>query len=685
MMGSTLSTALQNEGLRGQVTARNATHRVARWRNALFLALMASLILPDVAHGADLVVVRGGGSHRQQEQQLETAAEFYGISVKWVSVTGANTAAVIRSSEQGDVVGLAVEAEALAAIRPDTLLPMLKSKSGVDLPLLLFGFEPGDSSIELSAWSGGAISSVSTLAGGSPIHYQVGPRSAVTGELGGVELPFAGTNGAYFVSTVGTQLQVLLGLRNMQSGGPSFVESRTQGHEIFLLCGAPIPAAAEATLGTANIVDAFSPLAPAMMFVKYAAGDRGWHSPGHYANLTIDDPWLRQPYGAVDYRGLLAEMDKHQFHTTIAFIPWNYDRSQAEVVALFRSRPDRFSISVHGDNHDHKEFEDLRNRPLTDQIARLEQAQARMDKFQQLTGIPYDHVFVFPHSIGDEPILNQLKSENFLATVNSTNYPMDRRPPADSLYALRPVTIAFGDFPSVLRYPAEMPQPRTLMAVNGFLGNPLLFYVHQDYFSTGVGAFNHVADEVNSLEPSTHWSSLGTIASHLYLERTADLSDHEVLSFSSAVSLQNNSNHVISYQVEKAEPDASLIQSVQVNGKDCSYKIEAGTLKCRFTLQAGQNADWRMSYRDPSRPATVDIGKRSLRVYLLREASDFRDIELSRFSAGAWITREYYSHDASTRRAALLALVVLAALIGIVVLVKAARRQRTPEVRSATH
>ena len=111
-----------------------------------------------------------------------------------------------------------------------------------------------------------------------------------------------------------------------------------------------------------SVVDSFAEVAPVMMFVKYSAGDRGWHAPYHYANFTIDDPWLREPYGRLSYEGLLKEMEKHNFHTTIAFIPWNYDRSEASVVTLFREHPDRFSISIHGDNHDHGEFENPQKR-----------------------------------------------------------------------------------------------------------------------------------------------------------------------------------------------------------------------------------------------------------------------------------------------------------------------------------
>ena len=49
---------------------------------------------------------------------------------------------------------------------------------------------------------------------------------------------------------------------------------------------------------------AFSSVAPYILFLSYAAGSYAWHSDGQYANLTIDDPWLTQPYGHLDYYAL---------------------------------------------------------------------------------------------------------------------------------------------------------------------------------------------------------------------------------------------------------------------------------------------------------------------------------------------------------------------------------------------
>ena len=337
-------------------------------------------------------------------------------------------------------------------------------------------------------------------------------------------------------------------------GLPVFVEADLQQQKVFLLCKTrPSDKASAATWGAESTVTAFAEIAPAMIFTKYCAGDRGWHAPHHYANLTIDDPWLREPYGHLNYTNLLKEMEKHNFHTTIAFIPWNYDRSEARAVAVFRSHPERFSICVHGDNHDHKEFDDMESKSLSVQTAAIKQSLARMEKFQKLTGIPYDNVFVFPHNIGSDSILKELKKYNFAATVNSLNVPMDRTRPASLLFPLRPVTLSFGDFPSISRYSASMPNPDLFIGINDFLDNPALFYGHHDLFTSGLDAFDGVADEVNKLEPDTRWRGLGEIARNLYLVRLRDDSNYDVLAFSSSLDLNNGSGRNSIFYIQKQE------------------------------------------------------------------------------------------------------------------------------------
>ena len=61
--------------------------------------------------------------------------------------------------------------------------------------------------------------------------------------------------------------------------------------------------------------------------------------------IIIDDPFLKASYGFLDFCKLLDLMDKHNFHTTIAFIPWNYRRTNKKTAKLFLDRPDRFSCA----------------------------------------------------------------------------------------------------------------------------------------------------------------------------------------------------------------------------------------------------------------------------------------------------------------------------------------------------
>lgn len=64
---------------------------------------------------------------------------------------------------------------------------------------------------------------------------------------------------------------------------------------------------------------------PIMMFIRYSNGDMCWHNYNKYANLTIDDPYFIESYGYLNFKDLFNEMELHNFATTIAFIPRNFN------------------------------------------------------------------------------------------------------------------------------------------------------------------------------------------------------------------------------------------------------------------------------------------------------------------------------------------------------------------------
>ena len=132
-----------------------------------------------------------------------------------------------------------------------------------------------------------------------------------------------------------------------------------------------------------------------------------------------------------------------------------------------------------------------------------------MEKFSQLTGVPYDKVMVFPHTTGPETTLAQLKNYGFLATAYSLDLPAGAAVPSNPLFYLRSYNQDFADLLGLNRYYAENPVPSATLAIDAFLGNPIMFYGHESLFNEGSGSFNRLADEVNSLQPDTRWCSLG--------------------------------------------------------------------------------------------------------------------------------------------------------------------------------
>ena len=598
-------------------------------------------------YSADIVFIRSAKGSSVEQRQLEVATHFYGLNLDVVTAgSHSDGRAPGRAVERHATLAVVLAANALALVDQKALLRALNRRPGGSVPLLILGVTPETDVGLLRAWSGGAVVGCRRVETPRPL-YVISHLEGFTQQLTDLELSFPGNYAVYFLLDENSSAQQVMKVRDDDRVLPVFIKTTIQQLRVFLCCTMGPSDGATAAWNVQRIIDAFAEIAPAMMFTKYSAGERGWHALDHYANLMIDDPWLREPYGYLNYSGLLAEMEKHNFHSTIAFIPWNYDRSDPGVVSVFRDHPDRFSICIHGDNHDHKEFTDYRTKPLPVQIDALKQSLARMDRFQMLTGIPYDKVMVFPHSIAPEKTLEALKTYNYLGTINSSNVPMDRLSPSLFPFALRPVTVAFADFASIRRYPVELPAPTGVIAMNAFLNNPLLFYCHQDFFANGIGAFNSVADRVNRLQPDTRWRSVGDIVRHLYLVKLRDDLGFDVLTFSGNFCLDNVSGRNSMFHVRKQENSRPAITTVTVDGRSFPYRLQDGYLELSIPIPADTARSVVIEYQNDLVLASVDISRNSLRVYLLRMASDFRDITLSRYARGLAFIRFYSKEEAT--------------------------------------
>jgi hypothetical protein len=629
-------------GLKETFPARFGKFAVASLRAARAAFLLVMISISYCFAAAEVVFVHAPEGSSTEQERLQTAADFYGLNLKVVVIASTNDGiAVSRAVEREETVGVVIAANALGLVNQNELLREIQRKSGSSVPVLILGVTPDVDPILLRTWSGGAALGCRRLESGARSQYIFGRVDGLTWQLADLEIPLQIRGLSYLELAESSSFLPITSVRHDDRVSPVFIETTVEQAKVFVATAVALD---EKLMDGEGVVSAFLRVAPEMMFTRFCARERGWHPVHYYANLTIDDPWLRQPYGYVDYKGLLDEMEKHNFHTTIAFIPWNYDRSDQAVVSLFRDHPDRFSISVHGDNHDHKEFTDYRSKPLANQIADLKQSLARMDKFQALTGIPYDKVMVFPHSIAPEETLAALKTYNYLATVNSTNVPQNAQSPADLAFALRPVTLSFADFPSIRRYSVTAPIPKAYVAINEFLGNPLFFYGHSEDFAGGVAAFDGTADEVNKLEPDTQWRGLGDIVKHLYVVKLRDDSNYDVLSFSGNICLDNASVRDSIYYVRKQEDGSQAIDSLIVDGLKFPYQLQEGYLNFAIPVAMGKTRCAAIQYKNDLNLASISISKDSTVVYLLRTASDFRDNYLSKAGVGLTFIRFYNEH-----------------------------------------
>jgi hypothetical protein len=619
-------------------------HNMAIQIASVVIVIIFSLLMPTASSCAtDLVFIRTLNSSVVEQEHLKIATDFYGLNLKVVVANPtSNGFEVSKAVQRKETLGVAVAADALATLNHDGLIRSLRRERGDSIPLLILGVGLDVDPVLLQAWSGGAVSGCSRLK--NPVHpqYLFGHSDGLTWKLSELRFPASAKDFSYLVPGDKTLLQPLLSIRDDQQVAPLFIVTRIGQQNLFVASATPQNGDSP---GGEDIVSTFLRVAPEMMFVRYTAGELGWHALHHFANFTIDDPWLRQPYGLLDYEGLLEEMKKHNFHTTIAFIPWNFDRSEPQVVSLFRDHPERFSIAIHGNNHDHKEFTDFRRKPLDIQVGDLKQSLARMEEFRSLTGIPYDRVMIFPHSIAPEGTLGALRKYNYLATVNSSNVPQGSIKKSDDLFALRPVTVSYAGLPSISRYSVVAPIPQGFIAINEFLDNPLLFYAHSDLFLHGINAFDGIADKVNEIEPDVQWRSLGDIVTQLYLVKLREDSNYDVLAFSNSINLENTSGRDVVFYLQKQETGDQVIKSVAVDEQPYPYHLEGGFLNLSVAVPKGQRRHVSIQYDNDLALASIDPSHDSAVVYFLRMASDFRDIYLGKSRFGLAFIRAYSDHS----------------------------------------
>ncbi|HEV1997623.1 MAG TPA: hypothetical protein VGR61_05790, partial [Candidatus Dormibacteraeota bacterium] len=216
--------------------------------------------------------------------------------------------------------------------------------------------------------------------------------------------------------------------------------------------------AAAAGMGPALAPDRMLGTLPLMMLMRQLYGESAYHPPALIANITMDDPLLRNnPLGLL-YADAVELASAANFHLTVAAVPRDLKHADREVVRLLARHPTLLTACYHGNNHDGYEFYSgpgrgrFRARPRAAQERAVTEAVARGRQFAARWDHSLDRVMVFPHGVGPGWLLPHLGATGFIASCNWLDrQPLDGLPEDDPQLGVRPADLAWNGFPLLWR------------------------------------------------------------------------------------------------------------------------------------------------------------------------------------------------------------------------------------------
>jgi hypothetical protein len=371
----------------------------------------------------------------------------------------------------------------------------------------------------------------------------------------------------------------------------------------------------------------FSRLMPHAMALRYIFGEECWHPCESHASIIVDDPLLRPNYGFLNFEALLRLMREHKFHTTIAFIPYNYRRNSARVLRLFMENPKYFSLCYHGNDHTQSEFA---SRDLDFLNSALAIAEERMRRQYEASTLRCDKVMVFPQSDFSLEAMQVLKSRNFYAAVSSAWHPLGQPTLPTAGEICQPAILRFGGFPLFGRNSVRDTRSQDV-AFNIFFGKPVLTGEHHDSFENSRRLVDGV-QRINAVAPGISWSNLAVAISGSFLRRRAADGTVQIRAYSPTVAVENDSESVERFCVEWAQPaPCSFFEQVLQDGAAfADAEVDDAGISARADLAPGASHTFSVSYRN-SHATVGDLGLRwNAKAFLRRRLSEARDNYLSK-------------------------------------------------------
>jgi hypothetical protein len=342
---------------------------------------------------------------------------------------------------------------------------------------------------------------------------------------------------------------------------------------------------ADLTTRNFNVRDHLFSAVPAVSYIRWAFPHSSWNTAEAGACLVIDDPLLKARYGFVRYRELLALMKRLRFSTSIAFIPWNFRRSDPKVVQIFKDNPENYSLCVHGCDHTADEFagsDRLRLRAVASEAVR------RMSLHERRTNLAHDRVMVFPQGAFSEEAILELKRAGFDAVVNTevhSDPPRERKLKISDVWDV--AVMSYGDFPIYTRrYPAQGVEN---FAFDLLLGKPSLVVIHHDFCSNGYARLAGFIDQLNALKVALAWRRLGEVVRRSYRQKEVSSDAMEIEMYGSELLIENRADRGKSYLIRRREREPKNIESLRAGSRRVSWDSAGDYMEFRVGLSPGES------------------------------------------------------------------------------------------------
>jgi hypothetical protein len=562
------------------------------------------------------VILLSGSQTEWSDSNVIKIVEFMGGSVRTVRPAAGGQAALEESIGSGACV-IAQAKTFASAINADQLLQSV-TRSAANC--LIYGFDSVPEHARLiSKLTCSSLKGVQS-ADSAEAQFSVAADGREIGRQF-TGLTFGRTDPAHdswFIEEASTQVYSTL-IKVDQK--PFFVRVQAGRCQMFLLACRTV-ADLDTPCSQPGIVPFFSRLAPLIMFLRHALQRGIWHNDNPRACFIIDDPLLKERHGFLNYQKLLELMGRERFSTSIAFIPWNYRRSQKCVAEMFAPRTSGYSLCVHGCDHTAGEF------GAPDAVVLREKAERAlrwMGRHREMSGLPFDNVMVFPGGVFSAEALNVLGPSGYLAAINSTAFPVASKGLTLRLRELLDVAVLrFSNFPLfVRRYPKDMAE----VAFDLLLGRPALLVEHHDYFRDGYDAIVQVARTVSAVDVKLEWMGLAEICSTACLKKVEGNGEIQVRFYCDRFRLFNSDERAQRFVLWRRQGPAALPSGLTINGQPTRYEHLGEDLRLTLSLEPGATAEISIERQSQERP-TLSLAPKPLKragVFARRHLCEFRD------------------------------------------------------------